>query len=288
MAETTPPPPVIVPRHLVFTFCSQPRGTPGKNSNIRDVLGLDARDYRLLILDLTELATRSGLSMGRSFRMQNMAQLSEVRERALELYPGLGIFKSPKWPCDALLAIVLKSSSERRSWALYQARRAKRKWAALWAKLLVSSLSRVVPPPAFPVIFDLTSLSNGIAGSLIEELLGIPLALWPVVSLAILFQLSALPRSPPTLICVPRFTHLLPLNNTRPQIMTVKIAPPNCPFLTRKRWILRMKIRIAAEGEVMVAGKVGVIRTRLAIVQAVPLQCELIDKFADGGLTDLE
>ncbi|KAG8696999.1 hypothetical protein FRC08_006800 [Ceratobasidium sp. 394] len=292
MAQTTPPPPVMVPRHLVFTFCSQPRGTHGKNYNIREILGLDVLDYRLLILDLTELATTSGLSMGRSFRMQNMAQLSEVRERALELYPGLGIFESSKWPCDALLAIVLKSSSERRSWALYQARRAElqaeRERAALWAKLLVSSLSRVVPPPVFPVIFDLTTLPNGIAGCLIEELLGIPLVLWPLVSLATLSLLSVRPRSPLTLIHGPRFTHLLPLGNTQPQIMTVKVAPPNCPFLTRKHWILRMTIRVAVDGEVMVAGKVGAIGTRLSVVQAIPLQCELVDKFAGGGLTNLD
>ncbi|KAG9086731.1 hypothetical protein FRC06_002960 [Ceratobasidium sp. 370] len=75
-------------------FCAQPRGRPGKDYDVRVVLQLDIPDYQLLLSDITELAIVSGRNMEMSLRMQNMAQLLEVQQRALELYPGLGIFDS--------------------------------------------------------------------------------------------------------------------------------------------------------------------------------------------------
>ncbi|KAG9076165.1 hypothetical protein FRC06_009668, partial [Ceratobasidium sp. 370] len=263
-------------------------GMPGKNYDARAVLRLDISEYRLLLSDITELAIVSGLNMEKPFRMQNMAQLLEVRQRALELYPGLGIFDSYEWPFNTLLRLVLKASLGKASLSLYKARKAERKQVALWAKLLMVSLSRVVPPPAFPVVFDLASLPYCFAGFLLEALLGIPLALWPVVSLATISWISAILPSPLVPICAPRFTLLLPSRFAQSRIVTVNIAPPNCPFLTRKYWTLRMSIQMVIEGEVTVQGReAGASESCLAIVRAVPVWCELIDQFTDGGSTDL-
>ncbi|KAG8740859.1 hypothetical protein FRC10_003814 [Ceratobasidium sp. 414] len=256
---------------------------------MKDVLRLDPANYGLLISDMTKLAIKSGLNMAGRLRMQSAAQILEAERQARELYPGFAIFSScGHWPVDTLFEIVLKVSSEKAHRAVHLARRAERMLAERWARVLVASLSRLVPPPAFPVIFDLASLPHGNAGFLLETLLGIPLALWPVVSLATLYRLPSVPPSALTLLCAPRFTLLLPPTYAQSQMMTVNVTPPKCPFLTRKGWNLRMTIKLAIEGEVTVNGRevVGCIGTCLAIMRAVPLQCELVDASMDSGLTD--
>ncbi|KAG9083250.1 hypothetical protein FS749_006183 [Ceratobasidium sp. UAMH 11750] len=282
-------PPSVEPRNLAFAFSRQPRGTPGKDYNIRIALQLDAQDYKLLISDITQLSIASGLDMKKSLRTQNTRQVAVVRRKTLDLYPGMGIFETYAWPIDMLLGLALKISSDKAGRVIYKARRAEHKLAVLWAKVRVALLSRFIPPPVLPVVFDLAHMPSDLAKFLPEVLVGHPLALWPVVSLAALSCLSALPRSPPLLICTPRFSLLLPLRHGQSRVVTVNIIPPNCSFLTRKRWTLRMTVLMAVEGEVIVQGKeAGASRSCLVIVRAVPLWCELIDELTDSGLAGLE
>ncbi|KAG8730458.1 hypothetical protein FRC10_002682 [Ceratobasidium sp. 414] len=82
---------------------------PGKSYNARTVLPLGSLEYKLLMLDITQLSITSEFDMERLLRMQNMAQVAE----ALELYLGLEIFDPYSWPVDMLLQLILKTSSDK-------------------------------------------------------------------------------------------------------------------------------------------------------------------------------
>ncbi|KAG9081635.1 hypothetical protein FS749_007521 [Ceratobasidium sp. UAMH 11750] len=98
---------------IKFKFGPRPKGTPGRgNFKLRKVFGINRFSYKLLLRGTKRLCIMTHLDMTKSIRNQDQRRVRKVRDRGLILFPELQGFSDPEWPMQALIYVVLKSSTE--------------------------------------------------------------------------------------------------------------------------------------------------------------------------------
>ncbi|KAG8734689.1 hypothetical protein FRC10_011535 [Ceratobasidium sp. 414] len=270
----------VLPATPVMPIKSALRDRPSikswtKDFNAKTLFELDDTTYRTVIADVKRLCITSGLDMTKPLGPQAPPRLHTLYIKALNLYPALANFKPPTWSVGALFRTILKFSTQQAVIAMQKARKIDQERRRLWAMVMVNNLSRRVPPPTFPLIFDLIGLPQ-LAWLLFEVLLDTPLPLWLWLSLTALRQLPLVRLPQPVPVFPPHFSLLAPTMPDLPQTTTVVVTLstiPPCPQLTRQDWSL--KLTVGREVTAMTAaGEVG--DTSLMIVQALPLQLEAL------------